>query len=141
MVSLIIGLVIMTDLSNPFEITKNINKKSGHITFGDSVKKMPIFMVNKVYSNTVDSVLYANEVNKFSIDDNQMAYDFYYYALPLKNRFGKFYKKPKEKNDQFIEAIMSVYNYSLNKALDVYDILYPHKDDIMKLVFKGGKGK
>ena len=131
----------MIDLKNPFEITKNINKKSGHIDFGDDVKSVPIFVINKVFSNTVDSVLYANEVNKFSIDDNQMMYDFYYYALPLKNRFGKFNKKPKENDDKFVKAIMSVYDYSLNKALDVYDILYPHKEDILKLDFHGGKGK
>lgn len=131
----------MTDITNPFDITKNINSKSGRINFGDGTKKVPMYVVNKVFSNTIDSLIYANEVNKFCIDDNQMAYDFYYYSLPKKKRFGKYNKKLNAKDSydtEFVDAIMELYHYSLEKALQVIGMLTDNKDDIMKLVYKGG---
>jgi len=131
----------MTDILNPFDVAKNINSKTGNISFGDKAKKVPMFVVNKTFSNTIDSLMYANEVNKFSIDDNQMSYDFYYYALPKKKRFGKYNKKPKADevyDSEFVDAIMEVYKYSTEKALQCTDILSDHRDDIIKLVFKGG---
>lgn len=130
----------MIDFSNPFDITKNINTKSGHYDLTDHQKSLPIFVINKVFSNTLDSLMFSNEVNKFSIDDDQMIYDFYYYALPKKNRYGKYNKKLKLNDDKFIDAISEVYGYSREKSLEVAEILYTNKDDIMKLVYRGGKG-
>lgn len=131
----------MTDVANPFDISKNINSKTGRIVFGDSANKAPMFVVNKVFSNTIDSLMYANEVNKFSIDDNQMAYDFYYYSLPKKKRFGKYNKKLKAEDVhdvEFVNAVMELYHYSKDKALQCIDNLTNHREDIIKLVYKGG---
>lgn len=132
----------MVDVTNPFDVTKNINSKTGRIDFGDKANKVPLFVVNKVFSNTIDSLMYANEVNKFSMNDNQLAYDFYYYALPKKKRFGKYNKKSKDTHDtELLEAIMEVYKYSTEKALQCIDILADNREDIIKLVYKGGTEK
>lgn len=132
----------MVDVANPFDVAKNINSKTGRVEFGDKASKVPLFVVNKVFSNTIDSLMYANEVNKFSMSDSQLAYDFYYYALPKKKRFGKYNKKPKGVHDtELLEAIMEVYKYSVDKALQCIDILADHREDIIKLVYKGGMEK
>lgn len=128
------------DINNPFEITKNINLKSGRIVFEED-DKPAFFVINKVFSNTPDSVSYANEVNKMTIDDKQMVYDFYYYGLSRRNRFGKYNKKGADNDEKFLNAIMELYDYSLLKAVDSYEILKPYEKEIMKMVFRGGSEK
>lgn len=129
------------DISNPFDLTKNINMKSGRYEFQDS-DKPPLYVMNIVFSNTPDSVYYANEVNKMVIDDPQMVYDFYYFSLSKRNRFGKYNKKSNlDYDEEFLKLIMELFDYSRVKAIDVYDILIENRSEIEKMVYKGGKDK
>lgn len=126
----------MTDVTNPFDVVNNINKKSGHLN--NINNKTPMFIINRCFSNTVDSVHYANEMNMSNNISEQMQYDFYYYGLSKRNRYGKFNKKQKHIDMAFIETIMEVYGYSFKKANEVFDLLLPHKDEIIELNNKGG---
>lgn len=121
---------------NPFDIASNINKKLGHLSVDkDSFSS---FVLNKIYSNTPDSIYWANEANRFTIDDNQMLYDFYYSGLKKSNRYGKWHKQATDKEEEAILEIMECYQYSREKALEVLPILIANIDEIKEANFKGG---
>lgn len=121
-----------------FDVVKNINSKEGHIDFDDDFK-LNSFMLNRVFSNTLDSNQYAYVANMFSIDDSQMLYDFYYYGLNKAKRFGKWYKQEKHNDENFIVAICKVFGYNRKIAYDMYDILLEKRDDIIRLADDGGR--
>lgn len=126
---------------SPFDYVKELNNKSARTVLGDS-DDYNGFIINKVFSNTPDSVLYANEANKFSMSNKQMEYDFYFYGLPKSyNRYGKWHKKSKHSDEEFIATIMRVYSYSREKAESVIDILAPHKELLTELTYEGGTAK
>lgn len=119
-----------------FDVAKNIN---GHGERLDSeVIGYNPFMMNRLYSQTPDSVLFANELNKFWNLPKQMQYDFYRYGLDRNpRRFGTWNKK---ESDDDIALIMEAFAFTRNKALEVYPILKKDMDIIRAYVFKGGKG-
>lgn len=110
----------MSKLS-PFDITKTINMKSGKLEVD---KDFNVFITNKIYSNTEDSVFYANEANQFNSNiDPQMVYDFYYHGLPRANRFGKWFKDNKDFSQDMIDYIKNYFNYNTNKAISILNLL------------------
>ena len=125
---------------NIFDVAKNINKKDGHIILKDNLDvDMNVFMLNKIFSKTQDTIFLANEVNRFSMsDDKQMIYDFYYYAVPKSNyRYGSWDKADKS-DDDLIEKIMLIYGYTYAKAKEVLPILKPHAKTLDEFTSKGG---
>lgn len=120
-----------------FEVAKNINARDGRLD-ADEVGYNP-FMTNRIYSMTPDSVLFANEMNRFWNLTNQQQYDFYYYGMDRNpRRFGRWQKKDTGLDDD-LGAIMEAFSYSRAKALEVWPILKDRMDDIRKFIFKGGK--
>jgi hypothetical protein len=75
--------------ANPFELLKNIsNKNYPESTFGFNK-----FLTNLGMSQRSDTVLFANEMNKYDSLSDQICFDFYYHGLPKKNYFAKWAKK------------------------------------------------
>jgi len=67
-----------------------------------------------------------------------MQYDFLFSAIRPRKRFSKWAKKAKDPND--LQLIQEAYNYSKEKAENVYSLF--SKDDLKKLrkrLDKGGK--
>ncbi len=125
---------------NIFDVAKNINKKDGRINLSEHNEvDVNVFMLNKIFSKTQDTIFLANEVNRFSMSDNkQMVYDFYYYAVPKSNyRYGSWDKADKSE-EHLIEMIMEIYGYSYAKAKEVVPILKPHAKTLEKWTSKGG---
>ena len=82
--------------------------------------KYPAFVVNKCLSGSLDSVLFANEMNKSHFLDKGMQYDFYINSLRKKRRFAPWLKKGKVED---LEAVKKYYGYSEEKALQAMSIL------------------
>jgi len=78
------------------------------------------FVVNKCLSGQLDSVLYANEMNKHHQLDKRMQYDFFINSLRKRKRFSPWLRKDKVKN---IEAVKSYYGFSTAKAEQALTIL------------------
>lgn len=115
---------------NPFDVVKNINNKSGIL---EDVSGVSMFMVVRAFSNTRDTVLLANEVNKARLTPEQQ-YKFLYHAVPKNpKRFGQWHKNSPLESD--IELIMHLYGYSRRKAEEVYPLF-----DVQKLREMGVKG-
>lgn len=84
------------------------------------IKSYPPFIVNKCLSGTLDSVLFANEMNKNPHLEKQLQYDFLRNSLRKKKRFAPWLKSEKIKD---LEAVKKYYKYSHAKAEQVMRIL------------------
>lgn len=79
----------------------------------------PAFMIRRLMSYHMDTVLLANEMNILPHLDNQMQYEYLLYAVPKKNRYATTHKvQPSET----IDLIKRFYNYNDEKALEVLDL-------------------
>ena len=78
------------------------------------------FIINKCLSGQLDSIMYANEMNKVPQLDKRMQYDFFINSLRKRKRFSPWLRKDKMKN---IEAVKSYYGFSTAKAEQALTIL------------------
>lgn len=127
----------MAEKMSPFDIVKNINGHSARLDTDDV--GYDAFVINKIYSNTPDSVAFANELNQNWALPKQQQYDFYRFGLPKNmRRFGKWEKRSTDTAED-LKQIQEAYGYSRQKAIEVYPILVRQMDKIRALNDKGGK--
>ena len=86
----------------------------------DLEKEYPPFIVNKCLSGQMDSLMYANEMNKYPNLEKRLQYDFFINSLRKRKRFSPWLRKDKVKN---IEAVKSYYGFSTAKAEQALTIL------------------
>lgn len=126
-----------TKTVSPFDIIKSINNKSQFNR--DKIETdYNSFIINKNYSLTMDTLYYAEFMNIQPSVINQktwnlMSYDFLYHLIPKQNRYTKWDKKDAKK-DEIIKMIQQVYDYSYNKALEVYPLLKDSEKQLKKLL-------
>lgn len=123
-------------MSDPFTLIKAINKK----TEIEDVDGYVPYIVNHSFSAFPDTVLLANEMNRFPDLPHQMQFDFYYYAVRKGNRFEKWLKKNENDTLDNVQMIMNRYGYSQRKAREALDILRPDQlEYICKSMERGGR--
>ena len=82
--------------------------------------KYSIFMINRAFSQHIDTVLYAQEMNLKPLIDKEMHFDFMVSSIRSRKRFGKWAKADPNKD---LEMIQTYYNFNIEKSLDVLKIL------------------
>lgn len=97
------------------------------------------YVINTAFSMGIDTLLYANEMNKFPEISKQMHYDYFLHALSKKKRYLKWYKT---KNIEYLNDVCEYYNISKEKGLDLIRIL-PETSlkTISEKLDRGGKMK
>ena len=105
-------------MSSPFDFIKSISSTKKDIM--EDEKDYNAFMVNRGLSYFPDTVLYANEMNKYHHLDSRLQFDFLINIVRKRNRFSK-WNKSSESED--INAIKLYYGYSNEKARDVLPLL------------------
>ena len=103
---------------NPFELIKSISNSKKDIL--ENEKDYNAFMVNRGLSYFPDTVIYANEMNKYHHLDGGLQYQFLINIVRKRNRFSK-WNKSTESDD--IKIIKDFYGYSNEKARDVLPLL------------------
>ena len=93
------------------------------------VKQYPPFIINKCLSGHLDSVLFANEMNKYHFLDKDIQYKFYLNILRKRKRFSPWIRKDK---DSDLDIVKSYYGYSNEKARQVMRILSTEQINYMK---------
>jgi hypothetical protein len=78
------------------------------------------FIVNKSLSYFMDTVAYANEMNKYPFLDKRMQYDYLKGSIRKRKRFSGWVKKDKS---DVIDAIIKYYNVSYRKASEYEKLL------------------
>lgn len=88
------------------------------------------FVVNKSLSYFMDTVAYANEMNKYPFLDKRMQYDYLKGSIRKRKRFSGWVKKDKS---DVIDAIIKYYDVSYRKALEYEKLLTEdQKHEILK---------
>ena len=103
---------------SPFALISSISNTK--IDILENEKDYNAFMVNRGLSYFPDTVIYANEMNKFHHLDSRLQFDFLINIVRKRNRFSK-WNKSSESED--INAIKVYYGYSNEKARDVLPLL------------------
>ena len=78
------------------------------------------FVVNKSLSYFMDTVAYANEMNKYPFLDKRMQYDYLKGSIRKRKRFSGWVKKDKS---DVIDAIIKYYDVSYRKATEYERLL------------------
>ena len=98
----------------------SINFTKENLLEEDPTLKYPAFVVNKCLSGSIDSVLFANEMNKSHHLDLKLQYEFLLNSLRKKRRFAPWLKKDKVED---LDAVKKYYGYSSEKAQQAMRIL------------------
>jgi hypothetical protein len=121
------------------ELIPSLNLKTGNIMdeSSDNEASYTPFIVNKNYSQGIDTLIYANEMNKNSFLDKKLQYDFYYYGIDKKKRFNKWAKKDSDQLDK-IKIVKTFFGISHKKAKSIMNLLTQEQlADISKRVVDG----
>jgi len=107
----------------------NFNKEDLTEDDENIIKSYPPFIINKCLSGHLDSVLFANEMNRYHFLDKDMQYKFYLNILRKRKRFSPWIRKDK---DSDLDIVKSYYGYSNEKARQVMKILSTEQINYMK---------
>ena len=93
----------------------SINFNKHNLIEGDeeAISSYPPYIINRCLSGHLDTVLFANEMNKYSNIDKDMQYSFFLYTLRKRKRFSPWLKK--EQMDD-LDLVKKHYGYSNEKA-------------------------
>ena len=91
----------------------NFNKNNLIDEDPDAISSYPPYIINRCLSGHLDTVLFANEMNKYSNLDKDMQYSFFLYTLRKRKRFSPWLKK--EQVDD-LDLVKKHYGYSNEKA-------------------------
>ena len=94
-----------------------------------TIKDYAPYVINRCLSGNIDSILFANEMNKYSFLDKDMQYSFYLNTLRKKKRFSPWLRKDKVTD---LEIIKQYYGYSNEKASNALKILTPEQINFIK---------
>lgn len=121
---------------NPFEYLKAINESKKDIMVDDiAEKEYNSFIINRGLSHFQDTILFANEMNRFHHLDSRLQFDFFINIIRKRKRFSKWFK-PEQISD--LDVVKQYYGYSNEKARQVLTIL--STDNIKELKNKVAKG-
>ena len=91
----------------------NFNKNNLIEEDPETISSYPPYIVNRCLSGHLDTVLFANEMNKYSSLDKDMQYSFFLYTLRKRKRFSPWLKKGQVDD---LDLVKKHYGYSNEKA-------------------------
>ena len=95
------------------------------------------FIINRNFSFFNDTILYANEMNRFHHLDHRLQFDFFINIIKKKKRWSKWVKPQDIEN---LELIKQHYGYSNDKAKSVLELFNNEQiEELKRKGFKGGK--
>jgi len=99
-------------------------------------KNYQAYLVNKNYSNFQDTILYANEMNKYHNLDNKLQFDYLLNSIRPRKRFSPWHKKTIHNDFDYVKEY---YGYNNKKTEQALNILTKEQiDDIKSQMNKGG---
>lgn len=120
------------DYLNAINVTKKDLMKEDPLSEKDYVA----FMINRGLSYFPDTIMHANEMNKYASIPKRWQFDFYLNSVKAKKRFAKWAKKDESSDD--VKLIMMAYNYSAEKASNVLGILTKEQLDALRSSYSHG---
>ena len=124
--------------NHPFYLIDNISYRKENIDNNTISSYYNAFLTNRSFSYHVDSLIYANEMNRRYDLDKDMQYSFYLNSLRARKRLAKW---SKTRNEEQLKTISEHFNYSYTKSRQVLGILTNEQIDAInnnKETAKGG---
>jgi hypothetical protein len=116
----------------------NFNKENLIKENPDIIKQYPPYIVNRCLSGHLDTIMFANEMNKYHFLDKKLQYQFYLNSLRKKKRFSPWLRKEEIKD---LDCVKQYYGYSNEKALQALKILTKEQIDYIKSKLETGGRK
>ena len=123
---------------SPFDFLKAINETKKDIMVDDiSEKEYNPFIINRGLSFFKDTILYANEMNRYHHLDHRVQFDFFINIIRKKKRWSKWIKASDVDN---LELIKEYYGYSNEKAKSALSLMSNEQiEQLKQRIYKGGK--
>lgn len=123
---------------NFFDFLNSINESKKDLLKEDPLneKEYISFMINRGLSQFHDTVMYANEMNRYASIPKKWQYAFYLNAIPKKKRYSKWHKNDNLLDD--VKLIKIAYNYSTTRAVEALQILTPEQIQLLRDTFSTG---
>ena len=125
-----------------FDMINDISSNKKYIFNDDTAQVYAPFMVNKALSQHLDTILLANEMNKRPMLSKEMHFDFLFYSVDSKQRYGK-WAKAEKRNEEMKLFVRDKYDINNEHALEYIKLMsedeIKHIEAILKN--KGGKKK
>ena len=127
-------------MANPFDYVNSINFTKKNLmknTANDELaeKDYVPFLTNKSLSYFTDTLLYANEMNRYHFLDKRLQYEFYLNSIRKKKRFAK-WAKAEDNND--VMMVQEYFKFSPQKAKAALKVLTPTQKNIIKHKMENG---
>ena len=124
----------------PFDYVNSINFTKKNLmknTANDELaeKDYVPFLTNKSLSYFTDTLLYANEMNRYHFLDKRLQYEFYLNSICKKKRFAKWAKA--DDNDE-VMMVQEYFKFSPQKAKAALKVLTPTQKNIIKHKMENG---
>ena len=124
----------------PFDYVNSINFTKKNLmrnTANDELaeKDYVPFLTNKSLSYFTDTLLYANEMNRYHFLDKKLQYEFYLNSIRKKKRFAKWAKA--DDNDE-VMMVQEYFKFSPQKAKAALKVLTPTQKNIIKHKMENG---
>ena len=124
----------------PFDYVNSINFTKKNLmknTANDELaeKDYVPFLTNKSLSYFTDTLLYANEMNRYHFLDKRLQYEFYLNSIRKKKRFAKWAKA--DDNDE-VMMVQEYYKFSPQKAKAALNVLSSEQKNIIKHKMENG---
>ena len=107
----------------------NFNKNNLIEEDPSSIKDYPPYVINRCLSGNFDTILFANEMNRYHNLDKDMQYNFYLNTLRKKKRFSPWPRKEKVTD---LQSVKQYYGYSNEKASQALKILSKQQLEFIK---------
>jgi len=123
---------------SPFDFINAITfSKENLLADPQSVKEYSSFMVNRGLSQYPDTILYANEMNRYYNLDSDIQFQYFINTITKKKRFSKWSKK--DKNTESFLLVKEYFGYSNEKTRQAMSILSESDLAVIKSkLYKGG---
>ena len=123
---------------NPFDYLKAINETKKDIMVDDIAEsEYNPFIINRGLSFFKDTILYANEMNRYHHLDHRVQFDFFINIIRKKKRWSKWIKASDVDN---LELIKEYYGYSNEKAKSALSLMSNEQiEQLKQRIYKGGK--
>ena len=100
-------------------------------------KEYSPYIINRIFSGHLDSVMFSNEMNQYHFLPKKMQYDFFINILRPKKRFSPWLRKDEIKD---LDLVKRYYGYSNEKAKQALRILTKEPLNFIRSKFEtGGK--
>lgn len=125
---------------SPFDYLNSINDTKKDIMVDDQAEKQyNAYIINHSLSYFPDTVLLANEMNRYHHLDKHLQFSFLINTVRKRKRFAKWMKQV---NADDLEVVKEYYGYSNDKARQTLTLLNENQINELKVrMHKGGKSK